>query len=168
MRRVAIAQLGSNLIDQRAFAEYVALHGIKRVLPIALRAAASRITNVERRTVIEATIPPCEQASNLAEAREAANAAHKEAAGGAYAAYAAADAAAYAAYAADAADAANTGQAAGAAAAAAARDKVLSLAAEIAVEALQSLNCQGCGWLSLCDEHPIIEAMQDEMLRGPL
>lgn len=34
----------------------------------------------------------------------------------------------------------------------AARDKVLSLAAEIAVESLQQLKSPGCEWLHLCDE----------------
>lgn len=41
LRRAAIAQLGSDTIDQGAFAKYVVAQIIRRVLPIALRAPAS-------------------------------------------------------------------------------------------------------------------------------
>jgi len=138
MRRVAIAQLGSNLINQRAFADYVIVQGVRRILPIALRAAAERASDAHKGELL-AAISECEAAADIPSARLAAD--HSKKAARAYAyAYAAAayaaDAAAYAAY----------------ADADAARDRTLSLAAEIAVEALQAQNCEGCQWLDLCDE----------------
>ncbi len=129
MRRVAIAQLSSNVIDQRVFADYVIVHGVKRVLPIALRCAHDRASDELKPALLEA-IALCEGAIDVPSARLAADHSKKAAR-----ANAAAAAATYAA-----------------AANAAARDKVLSLAAEIAVEALQAQNCQGCEWLFLCDQ----------------
>ncbi|MGH8164181.1 MAG: hypothetical protein ACREP1_07610, partial [Rhodanobacteraceae bacterium] len=41
MRKLAIAQLGSDRIDQVAFAKIVAEQTIRRIVPLALRAAAS-------------------------------------------------------------------------------------------------------------------------------
>ena len=206
MRRVAIAQLGSDAIDQRAFADYVCIEGVKRILPIALRAVAKAVPG--HADAILATIPACEAAVTLDDARQAASASRKEAAdadaanAAADAAIAAANAAAYAAAAAAAYGAAayaaayatvtiaisedsaydtNAAYAAAAYAYAAdaaiaaayaaaytadvvaiaedvtaiaedARNSVLSLAAEISVEALQKLGSKGCEWLYLCDE----------------
>jgi len=90
MRRVAIAQLGSDAIDQRAFADYVCIEGVKRILPIALRAVAKAVPG--HADAILATIPACEAAVTLDDARQAASASRKEAAD-ADAANAAADAA---------------------------------------------------------------------------
>jgi hypothetical protein len=42
MREVAIAQLGSNEVDQVSFVKYVAEQTIRRIVPIALRSAAKR------------------------------------------------------------------------------------------------------------------------------
>ncbi len=43
LRPLAVAQLGSDKIDQRAFDQYIVLAGIKRVLPVALLAVANRV-----------------------------------------------------------------------------------------------------------------------------
>jgi hypothetical protein len=185
MRRVGVAQLGSDEIDQREFAKEVAFQGIKQILPIALRAAGSVIP--AHKDALETAAVACEACIDLEsalsasrEARSVALSARADAyaaaadaadayaadadaadaadayAAYAYAAYADAAYAAYAyaayayaayAYAAYAADAA----AADAADAYAARDKILSLAAEIGVQALIKLKCKGCEWLALCD-----------------
>lgn len=85
LRRLAIAQLGSDTLDAVVFAERVAMHSVRIVLPRALRLAG-----------LEPEALKCEQAENpSAAARAAARAAYA-----ADAAYAAADAAHAAAYAA--------------------------------------------------------------------
>jgi hypothetical protein len=160
MRKLAIAQLGSDTIDQNAFREYVVVETVKRILPIALRAAGALIP--AHRDALEAAATACEVVVDLASARATARAARetaydgsrrrrrrrrrrRHAAAAAYAAYAAA-------YAADAADAAAYADAAAAAAVKAkARIKVLSLAAEIGLEALKKLKSPGCEWLDLCE-----------------
>ena len=169
MRRVAIAQLGSDKIDQQAFREYVALHVVRRIVPIAARAAAK--LNPSHAGAILALVSACEAAACLPDAQQASlqlrQALRAYAAAADAAAYAADAAyAAYAAYAADAAyaavAAAYAAYAAYAAAAAAAaayadaatyaeRDRVLTIAAEIAVEALQAQDCEGCQWLHLTE-----------------
>jgi hypothetical protein len=40
MRRIAIAQLGSDTIDQTVFVKELALATIRKIVPIALKAAA--------------------------------------------------------------------------------------------------------------------------------
>jgi hypothetical protein len=124
MRKLAIAQLGSDAIDQQAFAKIVSEQCIRQILPIALRAAAS--INPKLAAELEAVAVRCEQegtreASQAARKVARAAAAYADAAAyAAAAADAAADAAAYAAAAADAAaDAAAYAAAAAAAAAAA-------------------------------------------------
>jgi len=154
MRQVAIAQLGSKDINQKAFSAYVAEQTIRRILPLALRAAAKLGVNFAES--LEAAAVRCENegteaaadaaACAAADAADAACAAAADAAA-ADAAACAACAAAYAAYAADAACAA-----AYAADAACAADEVLSLAATIAVEALVKLGSEGAQWLDLCNE----------------
>jgi hypothetical protein len=144
MRKLAIAQLGSNEIDQNEFRKLVVIGTVKRILPIALRAAASLIP--AHKEALEGSAEACEAVVDFAAARvvasaalevsrkarsaadaadaaadaadAAADAAAYAADAAAYAAYAAAaDAAAYAAYAAAAADAAYAAYAAYAAAA---------------------------------------------------
>jgi len=178
MRRVAVAQLGSDLIDQRAFAQEVTLQVTRQLLPIALRAAASSVP--AHKDALETAAVACEAITAFAQvsgvvraARSAAQAAYADdaAAQAAYAAaaqaaYAAADAAyaaaaaAQAAYAADdaaaqaayaAAAAAQAAYAAADAAYAAKRDSILSRAAEIGVQALIKLGSAGCAWLDLCE-----------------
>ena len=89
MRRVAIAQLGSDKIDQRKFRDYVTLEGIRRILPIAMRAAASRAIEPHK-SAIAAKTEACEKAADLPAARVAAQDAKKVCRAAADAAYAAA------------------------------------------------------------------------------
>ena len=110
MRRLSIAGLGSTEIDGGKFAELVAIGTVQRIVPIALRAAAS--TYPEHAAKLEAAAIVCETVKTRDEAIVAAKkasqvaraatayAAADAAANAADAAYAAADAAAAAAYAA--------------------------------------------------------------------
>ena len=171
MKLVSVAQLGSDQIDQKQFSNEVALGVINRIVPIALRSAASLIPS--HKDALEAAAVGCEIAIDLVTARAAANAAYaaanaaRAARAAANAAYAAANAAraaraaanaayaaANAAYAADAAAyaAEAAAYAADAAAYAAAKDNVLSIAAQIAVDALKKLGSKGCEWLYLAEE----------------
>ena len=77
MRRVAIAQLGSNKIDQKEFAEEVALQTIKQILPIALLAAAKMIP--AHAGALRACALACELALDLPAAHAAADAAARAA-----------------------------------------------------------------------------------------
>lgn len=175
LRRVAIAQLGSDQIDQKAFAAEVTIQVVRQILPIALRAAAKAVPTHAKALKLAAV--GCEAALTLAQAREAAvagkaaadaaaDAAAYSAATAAAAADAAADAAAYAAadsaaYADAAADsAANAAAYAYAYADSAAnadakkdvRLAVLRKAAEIGVQALIKLGAKGADWLFLTEE----------------
>ena len=135
MRKLAVAQLGSDKIDQVEFAKLVSIGTVNRLIPELFQDIVKqypehkdRFNNVAKR---------CKEASSLDEAREAADAAN------AAAANAAANAADYASYAANAANyAAN-------AAANAAADKYLAISAEIALEALIKLKSPGCEYLYL-------------------
>jgi hypothetical protein len=155
MRRAAIAQLGSEGIDQRKWAEYVAEQTIRRIVPEALCATASKHKNKVHAKRLIAAAARCEQEGSK-ESAIAARDADAAAAGAAYAAYAA-DAAAYAAYAADAADADAYAAAAAAAAYAAdaagvERDRILNIAAEICVEACVLCKTPGSKWLDITQE----------------
>ena len=155
MRKLAIAQLGSDKIDQKQFRITVAIQTVKRILPIAFRAAASLIP--VHKNALEAAAVDCEVVVDLAAARAAARAGRvvcgtarydADAYADAYAAAAyAAAAAAYAAYAAADADAYAY---AGEKAKAAARIKVLTICADIGLEALIEQKSPGCEWLDLC------------------
>ena len=123
LRRVAIAQLGSDKLDQAEFAKALALETIRQILPIALRTAG--VNHPLLATELDAASRACETATDLAGARQSANTA----------AFAAAHAAA------------NTASAA--ASAHADPDKILTLSAEIAVQILIKMGCQGCEWLDL-------------------
>jgi PDZ domain-containing secreted protein len=140
MRRVAIAQLGSLNIDQNKFASIVALETVRQILPLVLNAVG-----------LTAEASKCASVTTLEEARNAATNAAAYAATNA-AAYAATNAAAYAAYAATNA-ATNAAYAAAYAANAAtnAAYEILSLAAEIAVQALIECGAEGCAFLDLCE-----------------
>lgn len=149
LRKLAIAQLGSDQIDQAEFSRRLALKTIQRIVPFALRAAAERAEEPHK-TQLLAAADACAGATELEQARQLALAAKKTAYAYAYAAYAVAyAAAAAAAYAADGAAAAADGAAA---AYADKRDEVLTVAADIALEALVELKAPGCQWLFLCDE----------------
>ena len=163
MRKLAVAQLGSDNIDQKAFAKIVAEQTIRRVLPIALRNAAN--ANPEHAEALNKAAKNCEELGTL----DAANAAY-DAANDAYDAAYAADAAdaAYAAYAAyDAYDAANAAYYAvthavdavdavvyavnAARYAVVDNDSFLLISADIALQALIQLDSPGCKFLYLCD-----------------
>ena len=153
MRRVAVAQLGSDQIDQVEFTKELTLQVTRQLLPIALRAATS--LNPDHAAALETAAVSCEAITLLSQVGKVAYAAARAAAAAdtayvadtvyvadtgyvAYAAYAAADAVARAADAADAADAKK-------------RDSILSMAAEIGVQALIKLGAKGTEWLDLCD-----------------
>ena len=164
MRRVAIAQLGSDQIDQQKFRTEVAVQTVRQIVPVGLRAAAK--INPAHAEMLEACALACEVAVDLPAARVATSAARAKALeiraayaddAVSYVAYAAAhaahaaDAVAYAAaHAAHAADA--VAYAAADAVAYAAADDVLSKAAEIACQALIKLGSKGAQWLFLTDE----------------
>jgi hypothetical protein len=161
LREIAIAQLGSNEIDQREFAKRVTLKVIQQIIPIALRSAAKAVPAHE--VALNAAATACEVAADFASAKLAigrareisaqarSSAAADAAAYAAYAAYAAADAADAAAYAAYAAAYAAYAAyaAADAADAAAARLRILKMAADIGVSVLKELACKGTQWLDL-------------------
>jgi hypothetical protein len=176
MRRAAIAQLGSSDIDQGKWVKIVAEQTIRQIVPIPLRFVAEkyakRIGTENAARLVEAALR-CENEGSKAAAYDAADAADAAYAANAYydaayaaddaadaaanaaaaaadAAYAANDAAA-AAYAANAADdAADAAYAANDAAdAAAKRDEILSIAAEICVQACVECKTQGSKWLDL-------------------
>jgi len=169
MRRVAIAQLGSDALDQVDFSNRLATEVIRQIVPIALRAAASMQKDEKHRDALEVAAKQCEAKPTEANARSARKAAYAAAyaaadAAAAYAAaYAAADAAAAAAYAAADADADAAAAADYAAAAAAyaadyaaesrakARDEILSTVAEIMVGILRDMKSPGCAFLYLTE-----------------
>jgi hypothetical protein len=170
--KLAIAQLGSDTIDQRKFVKIVAEQTIRKTVPMALRAA--KIRNPKHAEQLEVAAANCESEGTAASARQARAVAY---AVYAYAyddtgtdidtAAAAADTAAVAAYAyayayadTDAAAAAfayvDTDAAAAAAAyadtgGAAARDSVLNVACQIALDALIELKSPGCAFLYLVE-----------------
>jgi hypothetical protein len=120
LREIAIAQLGSNEIDQREFAKRVTLKVIQQITPIALRSAAKAVPAHE--VALNAAATACEVAADFASAKLAIGRAREisvQARSYAYAAAADAYAAAAAAAAADAAADAAAYAAADAAAAAA-------------------------------------------------
>ena len=156
MRRIAIAQLGSidAGFDSVKFLAILSELTIRRIVPMALRSAASVKGNESHRETMEDAAARCEMEGT----RESALAARKsaDAAAAAAYAYADADAAAAAAYAADyayaAAYAAAYADAAAYAAAYAdadAKDKYLTICAEIGVDALRAAGSHG---IKLMDE----------------
>ena len=101
MRKLAVAQLGSDTIDQKEFAKLLALKTVQRIVPGALRAAA-KVQNKEHAAKLEDCAKACEASKDLNAASDAARAASDAA----RAARAASDAS-YASYASDAARAAS-------------------------------------------------------------
>ena len=146
LRRVAIAQLGSDQIDQKEFSKLVSLGVIQKILPIILRDCAKAIPAHANK--LEASAVACEAAKTLDAASYAASYAARAARAASAESYAASDAASAAS---DAASAASYAASAASYAASAARaDKILSLAAEIAVQALITLKTEGSKWLDIC------------------
>lgn len=153
LRRISIAQLGSNKMDDKEFTKRLSEEFIRVFVTQALRSAAK--ADPKHADKLEACARACEMTGSRQaaldgkEAADAANAAADaaayaaEAAYAAYAAYAA-NAAAYAAYAAAyAADAANAADAAVDAAKAANRDATYTLAAECCIEILRDMKQPG-------------------------
>ena len=95
MQRIAVAQLGSNEIDQVAFAQTLAESTIKVIIPMALRSAASVCKDKHKEALLSAATK-CEIEGSEGAARAASDAANY-AAGAAGAARDAARAASYAA-----------------------------------------------------------------------
>ncbi len=154
MRKLAIAQLGSDTIDQKAFAKIVIEKSIRRIVPMAMRSAAS--VNPKYADELEAAAKRCEVEGTGESAKEARAVARKAAAAAADAAAAAAyaaDAAAYAAAGGDAADAADAAAyAAYAAGAKKSSDEVLNLCADIGLQALIELKSPGAAFLYLVED----------------
>lgn len=121
LRRAAVAQLGSDGIDGEAWLRYVAQAGVNRILPLLLRklAGLERFRSFGER--LEAAAIECESANDPESARSAARNARPLA----QQCYVVADAA-YAA----------------------ARDEILSIAADIGVEACIASKTQGSRWLN--------------------
>ena len=160
LRGVAIAQLGSlGVVDPKRYVTRLAELTIRQIVPIAVRAAAKR--NPKHGEALLAAALRCEQEGtreSCIAARDVARNARAAAYAAAYAADAdyAADAATYAAdYAADAATYAADAAAAAADAAYAAyaeKNRVLSLMADLMVQALRECGSPGCEWLWLVEE----------------
>jgi hypothetical protein len=128
LRRLAIAQLGSaGALDEKEFARRCADLAIRSCVPAALRAAAKIQKAEKHRAALLNAADRCERDGGVENAYAAEAAAH------AYA-DAAAHAAAHAAY--------------------AERDRILTLAADIAERALIELNSPGCAYLYLCEAKP--------------
>lgn len=144
MRKLAIAQLGSDQISQQDFAELVAEGCIRRILPIALRNAAS--VNPKFADALEVEAKRCETEGTKEAAKSASGVAGKART------YADTTAAAYAAaYAYAAADNYTYAFAYAYAYTDAARDNVLNTVADIGLQALIQLNSPGCQYLHLTE-----------------
>ncbi|AMV25463.1 hypothetical protein VT84_13780 [Gemmata sp. SH-PL17] len=128
MRRLAVAQLGSDQIDQARFAGMLAWLTIKRVLPRALRNAAKIHPIAEHQAALEASAKGCEESTTESAAESAASAARSAASAARSAASAAASAAWSAAWSA----AASAARSAASAAASAAWSAAWSAAASAA------------------------------------
>ena len=134
LRRLAIAQLGSNGMDEREFVRRVVEMTIRTVVPPCLRRLAKHVKDPSR---LLAAALRCEQEPTKASAEEA-----RSDADAAAAAAAAADAAAAAAAYADAAAAAYAD-------ADAAAEKILVEYAENVVQILIEMKAPGCMWLEV-------------------
>jgi hypothetical protein len=161
MKRVAVAQLGSEHIDQLIFAKRVAVLSINQILSKVLRDAKleSDAVKCEEFTDFEKITDFCNEikkstAYAIANAYADANA---DAIANAYAdanAYTNAYTNAYAntyAIAIAYANASAIAYANASAIAYAKIDELLTMACEVAVQALQEQNCEGCNFLYLCD-----------------
>jgi hypothetical protein len=81
MRRIAIAQLGSNEIDQSVFVKELALATIRKIVPLALRAAAGmKGLPAEHKLKLEGAALECEQVTYDFDAARAASYAASDAA----------------------------------------------------------------------------------------
>lgn len=148
MKQLAIAQLGSDVIDQQHFTNVLVGLTIKRLIPTLFREIANgnqAMLDVADRCEREGTVGAAAWAARAAQAAEAAWAAW--AARAAEAAWAAEDARAAARAAEAARAAALAAEAAALAAEAAGNDKYLILSAELGVEALRQAGSPGVQFL---------------------
>ena len=167
LRRVAVAQLGSDGLDQIEFVRRLAEHTIRRIVPMALRAVAAVVPSHSAKLILAAD--GCEQAGTADSALAASVAASAfcsyaasvasaasivSAAGYAAASYAAHVAAsvasADASYAAHVA--ASAASVASAASTASVADQLLIEMANIIEAVLVEMESPGCKYLYLCDE----------------
>ena len=126
MRRLALVQLGSaGTVDDNDFARRIAEMTVRKIVPIALRAAAALHCIVEHKTALEASAKLCETEGSQSAAESAAKSA------------------------AEAARAARAARAAEAVAEYAAIDTVLSDFAEAVVQVLIEMKAPGGQWLDL-------------------
>jgi hypothetical protein len=157
LRRLAVAQLGSvGVLDDREFAKRVAEMVIRKMVPLALRAAASIQKDAAHKQKLIDAANRCEKdgtkaAANAASAYAAASAAASAYAAASAAASASASDAASAYAAASAAASAYAAASAAYAAKSKARDQVLSDFAEGVVQILIEMKAPGCEWLSLTE-----------------
>lgn len=165
LRKLAIAQLGSDIIDQSAFALGLSAAVVRQIVPPALRAVAAIHKVDAQRQALEAAAVRCEVDGTKEAAREAQRVTAPAAYGGndggpgAYVAYAAYVCATYA-YVASVAAAAGINHASGSACAAAviyaadasdSRDRVLTFGAEMCIQILKDLDSPGWAFLGLTE-----------------
>ena len=146
LRRLAIAQLGSQgALDEKRFAQNLVSLVIRKYVPIALRAAASRHPKREHKDALEAAAKRCETEVSKEAALNARDVSKYADASASASASASADASAYAsAYAsADASASAKFG---------AVRDGVLGQFAEDVVSILIEMKAPGCEFLDLTEQ----------------
>ena len=145
MIRIAVAQLGSDQIDQKKFATTLAELTIRKIVPIALRAAASvHDKGIHKKALLDAALRCETEGTKNAAASAASAASYASYASYAYAASAASYAASYASYA--------YAAAAAASAASASRDEILTMMANLIEEALTICKSPGCKWLWLLND----------------
>jgi hypothetical protein len=159
MREIAIAQLGSNTLDQREFATRIAIATVRHIISRLCRGRrlpelADRCAAVTTRAEAEAVAREASKTLPAAFAAAAYTAAYAASAADYDASAASASAAAYAAsaaaYAANTAFAANAAYAASAYAVAyAEHDRVLAFAARVGTQVLMDMGSPGCEWLDL-------------------
>ena len=141
MRRLALVQLGSaGAVDDNDFARRIAEMTIRKIVPIALRAAAVLHPAAEHKTALEVSAKLCELEGAGSAAGSAGSAAES-----AWSAWSAGSAAR---------SAAESAKSAGSAAESAAVDTVLSGFAESVVQVLIEMKAPGCQWLDLVPISP--------------
>lgn len=150
MRKIAVAQLGSDTIDQKAFAELMALKTIRKMMPVLFRKMKEFTKKDSEITLMEEAAVTCETATDFLDAHKKLKNAIANAIAHAIAiAYANANAYAIAYAYANAYAIAHAN--ANAIAYAYAKDEALTLMADICLECLVELKSPGCKWLDLCE-----------------
>jgi hypothetical protein len=165
LRRLSIAQLGSDSLNQTEFVTKLQQAVIRNVVPRALRNAAKIHPAQEHKDALEAAAVKCADEGTESAARSAESAAWSAARSAMSAAWSAARSAESAARSAESAawsaassaesaarSAARSAESAARSAESAAKDKELAFAAEQCVDVLCDMGSPGCKWLDLCDE----------------